>query len=70
MNKPFSFFDSLSFHTLLPKDLTVDKILTYSLIQRKCSNCGFNNQFEHLEICPDCGEKLLVMKGDCNEKSN
>ena len=69
MNKPSSFFDSLSFHTLLPKDLTVDKILTYSLIQRKCPNCGFNNQFEHLEICPDCGEKLIVMKGGYDETS-
>ena len=55
----------------MPFEYSVDEIKTYALYMCRCPKCGFNNMMADIqEICPDCGEKLFVMKGDCNEKSN
>ena len=43
---------------------SVDEIKTYAFYMCRCPKCDFNNMIADIqEICPDCGEKLLVVKG-------
>ena len=54
----------------MPFEYSVDEIKTYALYMCRCPKCGFNNMIADIqEICPDCGEKLLVMKGGHDETS-
>ena len=65
MNKSFSFFDYLGFRTPSPKDLTVDKILSYTFYYVECPKCGFyNDTGKTYENCPKCGENFILMKED------
>ena len=66
---PFSFKRDI-FGQVEEPEYTVDKILSFTLYRRKCPSCHFNNQFETLEVCPFCGQNLILMKEDNNETVN
>lgn len=46
------------------KKYVVNKILSYTAYYSKCPSCNFNNKFENEEVCPFCGQKLVIMKED------
>ena len=66
---PFSFKRDI-FGQVEGPECTVDKILSFTLYHRKCPSCNFNNQFKYIEICPFCGQNLVVIKKDNYETVN
>lgn len=66
---PFSFKRNI-FGQIEEPEYAVDKILSFTLYHIKCPSCGFNNQFEIMEICPFCGQNLILMKEDNYETIN
>lgn len=45
-----------------PENFVVDKILTMKIGYNRCPQCNFDNREESLDICPICGENLLLDK--------
>ena len=43
-------------------NVIVDKGVSFSLTWKKCTSCNFNNQIENIEVCPLCGQSLVLMK--------
>lgn len=54
---PFSFKQDIFGFVEGPKYAV--EILSCNIYLRKC-NCGFNNFGKDLELCPKCGEKLVL----------
>ena len=66
---PFSFKRDIFGQVEGPK-YAIDKILSFTLYYGKCPSCNFNNRFENLEVCPFCGQNLVVIKEENNEAVN
>lgn len=67
--EPFSFSRDI-FGQVDESKYIVDKILSFTLYHRKCPSCNFDNQFGNMEVCPFCGQKLVLMKEDNYETIN
>ena len=66
---PFSFKRDIFGQVEGPK-YAIDKILSYTAYYSKCPSCNFNNKFENEEVCPFCGQNLVIMKEDNYETIN
>lgn len=45
-----------------PENFVVDKILRMKIGYARCPKCDFDNNKDSLDICPVCGENLLLDK--------
>ena len=60
---PFGFVDG--------PEYTIDKVISYVFYHVKCPKCGFYNETgKTYEICPECGENLILMKEENYETVN
>ena len=66
---PFSFKRDI-FGFVEGSKYTIDKISSFTLYYKRCPSCNFNNQFENMEVCPFCGQNLVLMKEENNETTN
>ena len=45
-----------------PESFIIDKVLTMKMGYSRCPKCDYDNHEKSLDICPICGEKLLISK--------